>query len=72
LGPQIDNSSILSGLLGGPSFAKSIKLGACDVEVISADLTYQVNTMKLSVKFNVQQLGGGDHIHGSSGFGFGW
>jgi hypothetical protein len=33
-------------------------MGPCDVEVLSAELTYQQNSMKLAIKFTVQQIGG--------------
>lgn len=44
---------------GAPSFAKSIKLGACDVEIRSAELNYSRNNMKCSLKFEVYEVGGG-------------
>ncbi|KAK0444921.1 uncharacterized protein EV420DRAFT_1340135 [Desarmillaria tabescens] len=44
---------------GGPSFAKSVKLGACDVEIGSAELNYSRNNMKCSLKFEVYEVGGG-------------
>jgi hypothetical protein len=43
---------------GGPSFAKSLKIGPCDVEIHSASLSYQKNGMKCTLKFDVGEVGG--------------
>ncbi|KAF9517716.1 hypothetical protein BS47DRAFT_1339244 [Hydnum rufescens UP504] len=43
---------------GGPSFAKSLKLGACDVDIDDLEISYSKNTMKATLKFEVSEVGG--------------
>ncbi|KAG2023931.1 hypothetical protein CC2G_001533 [Coprinopsis cinerea AmutBmut pab1-1] len=38
---------------GGPRFAKSVKLGQCDLRVDSLDINYSKNGMKCTLKFEV-------------------
>ncbi|KAF7979017.1 hypothetical protein HWV62_43989 [Athelia sp. TMB] len=54
---------------GGPSFAKSLKLGTCDVEIQSLEVNYSKNGMKCSMKFDVHQVGGDDLEYESYGMG---
>lgn len=44
--------------VGAPLFAKSRKLGPCDVEILSLEISYSKNTMKAAFKFEVAQVGG--------------
>ncbi|KAF8318171.1 hypothetical protein DL93DRAFT_2076164 [Clavulina sp. PMI_390] len=44
---------------GAPFFTKSKKLGTCEVEIISIEVSYSKNTSKASIKFEVDQIGGG-------------
>ena len=39
--------------LGGPSFAKSVKLGQVDVDIIAMDVNYSKNSMKCTLKLEV-------------------
>jgi len=59
---------------GGPRFSKSLKQGACDVEITSFEVNYSKNGMKCSLKFEVSEVGGGYWSYGPSqrGSGFGW
>lgn len=43
----------------GSTFAKSVKQGACDVEIRSCDINYSKNGLKCTMKFEVAQVGGG-------------
>ncbi|KIJ53574.1 hypothetical protein M422DRAFT_25416 [Sphaerobolus stellatus SS14] len=45
---------------GGPSFSKSVKLGTCDVQISSLELSYSKTGMKCALKFEVEQLDGHD------------
>lgn len=49
---------------GGASFAKSLKLGTCDVEIQFLEVNYSKNGMKCSMKFEVSQAGGGSGEYG--------
>ncbi|TFY67070.1 hypothetical protein EVJ58_g1856 [Rhodofomes roseus] len=51
---------------GGPYFSKSIKQGSVDVDIIHLDVTYSKNGMKCSLKFEVEERGGGNHSFGPS------
>lgn len=47
---------------GAPFFAKSHKLGQCEVEVAHIEVNYSKNGMKCALKFEVQEegaIGGG-------------
>lgn len=52
---------------GGPSFAKSVKLGTCDVTVHSLEVNYSKNGMKCSLKFEVHGVGDEDICFGGGG-----
>ncbi|KAF8816571.1 hypothetical protein BYT27DRAFT_7181909 [Phlegmacium glaucopus] len=43
----------------GSTFAKSLKIGAVDVDIRSLEVNYSKNNMKCSLKFEVAQQGGG-------------
>ncbi|KAJ7691336.1 hypothetical protein B0H17DRAFT_1133857 [Mycena rosella] len=45
---------------GGGGFSKSVKHGACDVAIRSAEISYSKNNLKCTLKFEVGQVGGGD------------
>ncbi|TFK66257.1 hypothetical protein BDN72DRAFT_800247 [Pluteus cervinus] len=45
---------------GGSTFTKSTKIGACDVQVESLEVTYSKNTMKCALKFEVAQEDAGE------------
>ncbi|KAK0232782.1 hypothetical protein IW262DRAFT_1487250 [Armillaria fumosa] len=47
---------------GAPSFAKSVKLGACDVEIRSAELNYSRNNMKCPSSLRFTKLAAGDAV----------
>ncbi|RDX46287.1 hypothetical protein OH76DRAFT_1457303 [Lentinus brumalis] len=57
---------------GGPRFAKSEKIGACDVRIQSMSVQYSANSMKATLKFDVHEVGGGS-VYGTShkSYGFG-
>ncbi|KAJ7362955.1 hypothetical protein DFH08DRAFT_921150 [Mycena albidolilacea] len=44
---------------GGGGFSKSVKHGPCDVSIRSAEISYSKNGMKCTLKFEVEQVGGG-------------
>ena len=44
---------------GGPRFAKSLKQGPCDVEIMSFEVNYSKNGMKCSLKFEISEVDGG-------------
>ncbi|KAF9027238.1 hypothetical protein BDZ89DRAFT_952302 [Hymenopellis radicata] len=56
---------------GGPSFSKSVKLGQVDVEIQSMEVNYSKNTMKCSIKFEVDAPEAG-YCRGPSGRSMGW
>ncbi len=56
---------------GGPSFSKSVKLGQVDVEIQSMEVNYSKNTMKCSIKFEVDAPEAG-YCRGPSGRSIGW
>ncbi|KAH9922709.1 uncharacterized protein B0H18DRAFT_1016550 [Fomitopsis serialis] len=51
---------------GGPYFAKSIKQGTVDVNIVRLDVNYSKNGMKCSLKFEVEEQGGGCYSFGPS------
>ena len=44
---------------GFPSFAKSYKLGQCNVDIKHLEVSYSKNGMKCALKFEVEEEGGG-------------
>ena len=52
-------------LVGGARFAKSEKIGACDVRIQSMSVQYSANSMKATLKFDVYEVGGGA-VYGTS------
>ncbi|KZT74608.1 hypothetical protein DAEQUDRAFT_702080 [Daedalea quercina L-15889] len=58
---------------GAPYFSKSIKQGLVDVDIIQLEVTYSKNGMKCTLKFDVEEHGGGHcsfgPSHRASGFG---
>ncbi|KZV68110.1 hypothetical protein PENSPDRAFT_634911 [Peniophora sp. CONT] len=50
---------------GGPRFAKSEKIGACDVRIQGMSVQYSANSMKATLKFDVYEVGGGS-VYGTS------
>jgi hypothetical protein len=54
----LDSLSVPNAFAGGPSFAKSLKLGACDVDINDLEISYSKNTMKATLKFEVSEVGG--------------
>ncbi|KAJ7160524.1 hypothetical protein C8R43DRAFT_1063769 [Mycena crocata] len=53
---------------GGGGFSKSIKQGACDVEIHSVEISYSKNNLKCTLKFEVGQAGRG----GGGGYDSDW
>lgn len=51
--------------VGGPRFAKSEKIGACDVRIQGMSVQYSANSMKATLKFDVYEVGGGS-VYGTS------
>jgi len=49
---------------GAPFFAKSEKLGQCEVQIEGLEVQYSRNTMKCTLKFDVSELGGGCPVYG--------
>jgi hypothetical protein len=47
----------------GSTFAKSVKMGACDVSISSLEVNYSKNNLKCTLKFEVRESGG--HASGS-------
>ncbi|KAF8970487.1 hypothetical protein BDZ97DRAFT_2071910 [Flammula alnicola] len=43
---------------GGSTFTKSIKQGACDVQIQSFEVNYSKNNLKCTIKFEVAEIGG--------------
>ncbi|KAJ2934940.1 hypothetical protein H1R20_g2177, partial [Candolleomyces eurysporus] len=52
---------------GGPRFAKSVKLGQCELIVNSLDVNYSKNGMKCTLKFEVEDKDGMGGCYGPSG-----
>ncbi|KAI0314379.1 hypothetical protein OF83DRAFT_1137120 [Amylostereum chailletii] len=51
---------------GGPYFAKSNKIGACDVAIDHLEVQYSRNTMKCTLKFVVSEEGTDGGVYGVS------
>jgi hypothetical protein len=45
----------------GSTFAKSAKLGPCDVSIRSLEVNYSKNNLKCTLKFEVDEIGGHGH-----------
>ena len=50
----------------GSTFAKSVKLGACDILIGSLEVNYSKNNLKCTLKFEVGESGG--HGYDSDGY----
>ena len=55
---------------GGIAFSKSQKIQSCEVTICSFEVSYSKNNMKASLKFEVEQVGGGDICVGGRGYGW--
>ena len=51
---------------GAPYFSKSIKQGLVDVDTIQLEVNYSKNGMKCTLKFEVEEHGGGHCSFGPS------
>lgn len=65
LGTRLANRMFLL-LIGAPTFAKSIKQGQCDLDILHLDVNYSKNGMKCTLKFEVEEHGGGYTCMGPS------
>lgn len=63
----------LTPAVGAPYFSKSTKQGLVDVDIIQLEVNYSKNGLKCTLKFEVEEHGGGHcsfgPSHRSGGFG---
>ena len=53
-------------LAGAPYFSKSIKQGLVDVDILQLEVNYSKNGLKCTLKFEVEEHGGGHCSFGPS------
>ncbi|KAH6884306.1 hypothetical protein BKA70DRAFT_1339607 [Coprinopsis sp. MPI-PUGE-AT-0042] len=52
---------------GAPTFAKSVKMGMCDLDIHSLNVSYSKNNMKCTLKFEVEDVDGDESRGGVLG-----